>query len=339
MLPLPEPRNNDSRVVQVLRAHRANLDGMEAALMDDMGRRWLQIEQGLDADISALAFEMARRRDVGEVITKQMVWRAERYKIIKAQLQAEVKKYNSEYAIDVVEAAQRQYSAAGIQAAQDAIYASYPSPLSASFNKINLGAVESMIGFAGDGSPLYSLLKNDYPDAVDGLTQALVDGLARGLGPGQIGRDMANGMGMGLDRALLIARTEAARSYRTASTEQYRQSGVVGGFMRLVKKETACAGCLMLDGELFDTADELDDHPRGKCMVIPIVEGVTPPQWQKGQDWFLEQSEADQQRILGPQKWQAWKDSGLPVSALAKHNHSDVWGSSPRPATISELEN
>ena len=65
MLPLPQPRNNDSLVVQVLRAHRANLDGMESALMDDMGRRWLLIEQGLDADIAALAFEMARRRDAG----------------------------------------------------------------------------------------------------------------------------------------------------------------------------------------------------------------------------------------------------------------------------------
>ena len=339
MLPLPAPRNTDSKVVQVLRAHRANLDGMEVSLMDDMGRRWLQIERGLDADISALAFEMARRRDAGEVITQQMVWRAERYKTIKAQLQTEVKKYNKDYAVTTIENAQRQYAGAGIQAAQDAIVASYPSPLSASFNKVNIGAVESMIGFAGDGSPLYSLLKNDYPEAVDGLTQALVNGLARGLGPGQIGRDMADGMGMGLDRALLIARTEAARSYRTASTEQYRQSGVVGSFMRLVKKATACAGCLMLDGELFDTADELDDHPRGKCMVIPVVEGVAPPQWQKGQDWFLEQSEEEQKRILGPQKWQAWQDSGLPVSALAKHNHSSVWGSSPRPATISEIAN
>ena len=139
MLPLPAPRNTDSKVVQVLRAHRANLDGMEAALMDDMGRRWLQIERGLDADISALAFEMARRRDAGEVITQQMVWRAERYKTIKAQLQTEVKKYNKDYAVTTIENAQRQYAGAGIQAAQDAIVASYPSPLSASFNKVNIG--------------------------------------------------------------------------------------------------------------------------------------------------------------------------------------------------------
>ena len=336
MFPNP-PRPPDSTVLLVLQAHRANMDAMEADLMADMGRRWLVIEHGLEADIAALAQEMARRTTAGETITQQMIWRADRYKIIKAQLADEIKKYNKDYAVDTISRAQQQYASLGIQAAQDAITANYPSPLSASFNRININAVESMIGFAGDGSPLYTLLKNDYGDAANGLVDALVNGLARGLGPGQIGRDMANGMGMGLDRALLIARTEAARSYRTGSTKQYRESGVVSGFMRLVKKATACAACLMLDGETFQLAEELDDHPRGKCMVIPLVEGVDPPEWQKGKDWFLEQSEADQKRILGPKKWQAWKDNDIPLERFAQHAHSDVWGVSPRVATLAEL--
>lgn len=339
VLPLPQPRPSDSLVIQILRAHRASLDDMEITLMENMGRRWLQIERRLEADMSALAQEMARRTAAGETITKQMVWRAERYKVIQARLADEITKYNKDYAVDVISQAQRQYSTLGIQAAQNAITASYPSPLSAGFNRINIGAVESAIGFAGDGSPLYKLLKEDFGDAADGILDALVNGLARGLGPGQIGRDMADGMGLGLDRALLIARTEAARSYRTASTEQYRQSGVVGGFMRLVKKETACAACLMLDGEIFQLEEELDDHPRGKCTAIPLVEGVDLPQYQKGKDWFLEQSESDQKRILGPQKWQVWKDNDIPLERFAQHTHNETWGDSPRPATIQELTN
>ena len=105
----------------------------------------------------------------------------------------------------------------------------------------------------------------------------------------------------------------------------------------MVKKATACAACLMLDGEVFALEDELNDHPRGKCTAIPIVDGVTPPQWQKGKDWFLEQDEAKQKEILGASKWQLWQDGGFELEQLAQHTHSNVWGSSPRVATMKEL--
>jgi len=337
MLPLPKPRGPDPLAITILREYRARMDDMESVLMRDMARRWLVIEGGLDADISALAQEMARRTAAGETITKQMVWRAERYQIIKARLADEMKKYNLDYASGAISTAQRQYASLGINAAQDAITAMYPSPLSAAFNRINVGAVESMIGFAGDGSPLRTLLVKDYGAAADGLLDALINGLGRGLGPAQIGRDMADGMGMGLDRALLIARTEAARAYRTASTQQYRDSGVVTGFMRLVKKATACSACLMLDGERFELEDELYDHPRGKCDVICVVEGVRPPTWERGQDWFAAQPPEEQQRILGLERYQLWKDGQIKLSDLARKTHNDVWGDSPRIATIEEL--
>ena len=254
----------DPEVVRVLKAYRVLLDGREDALMRDMGRRWLDIEHRLDAEIALLAREIADRAASGRVITEQIVWRAERYQIIKAQLEDEIRKYNRDYAVATISRAQEQYALLGLDAARDAINATY-GPMGAYWNRINVGAVQSMIGFAGDGTPLEKLLRESYPDAVDGLTKALINGIARGQNPAQTARDMADGMGMGLDRSLLIARTETARAYRTASTEQYRQSGVVSGFRRLVKKETACMACLMLDGETFELEGELDDHPRGKA--------------------------------------------------------------------------
>lgn len=339
MFPTKPPTPNNPLVIQVLMEYRAKMDDADTALMLDMGRKWLEIERKLDADIVALAYEFERRAKAGEVITQQMIWRAERYRIIKLRLADEITKYNKNYAVGAVSSAQEQFATLGISAANDAILASYTdiTALSASWNRINTRAVESMIGFSGNGSPLYKLLKNDYPDAVDGLTQALINGLARGLNPAQIGRAMADGMGMGLDRALLIARTEAARAYRTASTEQYRQSGVVKGFMRLVKKETACAACLMLDGETFELEKELDDHPRGKCTAIPAVEGVGFPKWEKGKDWFMRQDEAKQREILGSNKYDLWKEQGFDLSKFAQHSHSDEWGDSPRVATMAEL--
>ena len=52
---LPRPRDPEPLVIRVLQEHRAKLDDAEITLMDNMGRRWLQIEQGLESDISALA--------------------------------------------------------------------------------------------------------------------------------------------------------------------------------------------------------------------------------------------------------------------------------------------
>ncbi len=238
MLPEKPTTKPDPLVIVVLREYRAKMDGMELSLMRDMGKRWLEIEQKLDADIVALAYEFERRAKAGEAVTEQMVWKAERYQTVKARLADEIRKYDKNYAVGAISSAQEQFATLGISAANDAILASYPGAgaLSASWTRINVNAVESMIGFAGDGSPLYKLLEKSYGDAVNGLLNALINGLARGLGPAQIAHDMADGMGMGLNRALLIARTEAARAYRVGSSKQYRESKVCTGFYRLVKK-------------------------------------------------------------------------------------------------------
>ena len=331
------PTKQDPLVVRVLRAYRTTIDDLETVLMDDMGRRWLQIERVLRSDMSALAEEMARRTAAGETITEQMIFRSQKYKTLNNHMAVEIQKYNKDYAVGAISDAQVRNATLGINASQDAITAMYPSPLSASFDRINVGAVEAAVGFAGDGSPLIKLLKEDYGDAASGVIDALTNGLGRGLGPTQIANDMANGMGMGLDRAMLIARTEAARSYRAASVQQYRDSGVVDGFMRLVKKATACAGCLMLDGERFELAEDLEDHPRGKCQAIPVVEGIAAPDWDKGPEWFLDQNEAKQISILGPTKYKLWKDGKIKLSDMARKTRSAVWGDSPRPATLKEL--
>jgi len=263
---IPVSPRPDPDVVRILREFRLALDLKETAIIEQMAARWLEIERRLDAEILLLAQEIERRAATGEAVTQQIVWRSERYKILRAQMEQEIMRYNRDYAARMIAERQAEYATLGIDAAQQSISASY-GPLGGTFTRINVSAVSSIIGLAGDGSPLYKLLKESYPDAVDGLVKALINGIAMGKGSSATARDMANGMGMGLERAMLIARTETARAYRTANVQQYRESGVVIGFKRLVKKETACMACLMSDGEKFDMAEELSDHPRGKAEI------------------------------------------------------------------------
>jgi len=328
----------ESLVVTTLRAYREQLEARELDAMRLMANSWLQIERKLDADILALALEAQRRVNAGEVVTQQMIWKAEQYQIIKAKLLDETRRWNQSALIPQIETAQRNNAWMGIDAARDAIVASYGGPLTAPmFPVLNRGAVEAMVGFLGNGSPLNTLLKNDYPDALDGLVNALLQGIGRGLGPAAIAHEMANGMGMGLDRAMLIARTEIVRSYRTANIQAYRESGVVGGFMRLVKKATACMACLMQDGERFAVEDDLTDHPAGKCIPIPVVKGTAGPHWQTGPEWFKGLPPEQQAAKMGAEKYAVWKAGKFELADLAKLHHSSVWGDAPRVATLGEL--
>ena len=338
-LPSTGHPGGDPEVVRVLRDYRAALDAREGALMDEMGRRWLAVEQGLRSDMLALAYEMETRRAEGKVITEQMVWRAERYQVVQKQLETQIRSYNRD-AAHLVTRAQEEDAALGILAAQQAIHVSIAASGMAGpmWNRINTNAVQAMIGLAGDGSPLYTLLKEDYPAALDGIVGSLINGIARGQGVAQTALDMADGMANGLDRAMLIARTETARAYRMGSTQQYRDSGVVTGFYRLVKKATACMACLVLDGQHYDLEAEMEDHPRGKCMVVPEVIGVGKPRWESGIDYFKNLTPEQQAERMGQEKYKLWQDGQFALKDLAKMQHDPTWGAAPRIATIVELK-
>lgn len=321
------PNPPDSAAVRAVREFRASMEALDTQTVESLGLRWLSIENSLQSDIAALAEEMSRRTAANEVITRQMIYRAERYQVLRDQLSAQIVRYNKE-AVGVIADAQTRAATLGIDSAQAAIFASYPSPLSASFNRVNVGAVEHLIGISGDGKPLKNLLDKAVGDASSGIVDALINGLGKGEGALQIARAMADGMGLGLDRSVLIARTETNRAYRSASVEQYRASGVVTGFFRLVNKSTACPACLALDGEEFDLASEFEDHPNGNCTCVPMVRGVDPPEWEKGPDWFASQDPAKQLSILGAGRFELYQN-GTPLSDFVTHSHSDVWGDAP----------
>jgi hypothetical protein len=252
----------DDPVVHALRSARLAMNAVDDGVTRSLGSRWLQLESQLSGNIAALSNEMVRRREAGEVVTDTMVRRSERYAIMRAQLQNETDKFNRDTLRDISDG-QENAIRLGVSAAENALIVSLPK--AGSFRKVNIKAIRKMIGIAGDGSPLMKLLKKSYGDALIGITRALLRGVSRGLGADEVARLMVKGAGMGMDRALVIARTELNRVYRLASTETYRESGIVEGWMRLCARDEACFSCIVLDGERFDSADEMDDHPNGRA--------------------------------------------------------------------------
>ena len=144
-------------------------------------------------------------------------------------------------------------------------------------------------------------------------------------------------MGMEFSRSVRIARTEINRAYRLANAQQYAKSGVVEKVLRLCYPPTACFACLEMDGEECPNGI-CDDHPNGKCTTIAVTTGGIMPEWQHGHEWLMEQSEEDQRRIIGAERFEMWKKDGIPLRDMVPMRDNPVWGGSPSTVSVRDLK-
>jgi len=310
-------------VYRVVLGFRAALVAREAAQMALMAQRWLPVQDALRKQIEDLAQSMAGKTFVSEA----QLMRMERYQNLLAQVRREIAQYNG-WAEDRIEDEQRAMAWLGQRHAGAALDAWQTG---VRFDVLNPAAVEAMVGVTQSGAPVAELLRLAWPDAVEGITKALVTGLAMGQNPRKTAREMAKGLNGALDRMLRIARTEQLRAYRASTQERFRQSGVIVGYRRLcAKQERTCIACLVDDGHFYEVATDFSDHMNGRCAITPILAGHEDDKVprQTGQEWFEKQDEAAQQRIMGKAKWEAWRNKEFELGDLVKWTENDTWGPS-----------
>ncbi len=333
--PLPNPPP-DPLVVRIARENRNALLAREDLQLQRMARQWLALENSLQREMLALAEQIAMR-PAGTSVTEQLIRELDRYKVLNQQLKQRVLEYASTQATADITAEQLAYAETGLAGSVAAIKSQFL--MGVNFNTLSVDAFENMAGLLGDGTPLNRLLKEAYPDALDGIVKAMLEGFAKGLGPLQIAQNMANGMGQGLDRLTLIARTEQLRIWRIASQQQYLQSGVVLYHVRLSARDArTCMACLALDGEKIPVDTVLDDHPRGRCTSFPVVKGAPPVVWEHGDVWFLRQPPEVQREMMGTGMYNLWKEKNFKIRDIATKVYDPVWGASPKVRTLQEMK-
>ena len=338
-LPVSDLPPGDPQIIQVIRAQQAAVIQGDIATLNRLADQWMQIERSLSAQMAQLVYEINDKIKAGEVVDQAAILRLKRYKELAAAATRETDKY-IELANRIVTDRQVTLITQGITDAVEATRFAYQSfaldyP---AFDILPADALNALIGMAGDGSPLNTLLSQIGPDALVGMTDALVEGIALGLPPMATAKKMADGFALGLERAFTISRTETLRAYRFASQEQYKTGGVVIEYMRIAQHTpTTCAGCLFAEGMIFPTDRTFDAHPNCRCSTIPIVDGAPIPEFEKGEDWFLRQPEDIQRKILGPGKYDAWQQ-GVPLSDMVRHVDNDIWGGAFVPARLGDLE-
>lgn len=328
-----------SLIETTIEGYRQRVLMREAEQMRIMASRWLDVENSLAAQVSLLAQSVAEMQAAGKTPTPAKLYKLEHYQKLLAQAKAQVAQYNA-WAAKEIAATQAALVRLGIDAAQAAIKATYldAGTVGAYFDILPVEAVNAMIGYAGDGTPLSKLLSQSYPETIAALTDTLISSTAKGVNPRDTARLMADAMAGNLTRALTIARTEQLRAYRQANREQMQASGVVNGYVRrCALNDRTCMACIALDGTVYATDELMEVHPNDRCFMQPLVAGLDPVQTTSGAEWFQAQPEATQQSMMGPEKYAAWQDGQFQLEQLAKTSVDPVWGPTVRVASLSSL--
>lgn len=327
-----------SRVLELLAEYRARALARESIVARDLTRRWLRIEAVLKTEVEVLAQEVSAMVAAGVKPTAGRLWELERMRSLLAQTQAQQRAF-ADYAAGLISREQYVGAAEGIEYGVDSVRAALSSAgIEASFTTLPVDAINAMIGFTADGTPLHQLLVASYPEMVTTITDALVHSMVVGANPRKTARLIRDAMAGNLQRALVVARTEALRAERVATVQQYQASGVVSGYRRhAVRAPRTCLACLLLDGTFYSVSEQFSDHPNGRCFCTPELVGIPSPITETGKEWFLSRDPEAQRVIMGDNHYQAWRSGEVPLEAMARMHTDPVWGEAPQIVPLKEL--
>lgn len=252
-------------IAQTALDFRTALARREAAAATVMLRAYAVVERRLQADLDALLAKIAAT----DHPTPDRLRREARYKELLQQVEAEVARFST-FAEGVITDGQRAAAAMARTHAVELLEAAVPG---LTFNRLPTAAIEGLAGVLADGSPLAKLLDTIAPQTVGRVKDSLLSGLASGRGVAGIARDIRQDIGGSAVRALLIARTETMRAYRSAALGTYRlNSDVVNGWEWLAAlTPRTCAFCTSMHGTFHALDEDFVSHPACRCTAIPVT--------------------------------------------------------------------
>lgn len=331
-------------IFDIAEDYRAALARREQQALGRLIRQYGDIWKALKAELDRLQADHAARIARGEVPSPAWVYQEQRARALLAQVEAEVTRWSG----DVEEATrelQRIGAMQGQQYVVDTLRASGIAPgIEGSFMRLSPDTLHNMVGFLGDGSPLARLFDQVGPGVRAGWTSALMTGLAAGLNPREVARLARQATGMGMDRALRIARTEMLRASReTVHQTMLANPDIYDGWIWSCSLSLrTCASCLAMNGTWHPLSERLEDHPNGRCAAVPSLKpwsslGVNVPEpvadpadsirgVPDAEAWLRELPAAAQEHILGKQAAELWRRGEIALHEFTERKVSPDWG-------------
>ena len=102
-----------------------------------------------------------------------------------------------------------------------------------------------------------------------------------------------------------------------------------------------CAACWAMSGKVFETGKQPHDHPNGRCVFnpyIPELAELDPDLYKHDpEENFAKLSEEEQKAVLGPKRFEMWKNGELTLTDLADTTDSDDYGESIKIRSLGDL--
>ena len=336
---------------------------------------WKRIRKKLER----LQTEYERAQSQGQDVGLGWLYQQQRLSSMQALVAKELAHF-AKYAEGSVSAQQARVIAESLQFSRDmtilSLGAEYDGQGRFAVKTLHKGAIEALIGATQQGSALDRLFRQIREDGAKAAEDALVQGIVLGYNPRKIAPLIRDALGVQLNRALTISRTEVMRAQRVATAENYKQNAdvVKGWRWQAALTGNTCPVCISLHGSEHPLSETMSSHPNCRCTSTAIVKsweelgaeygvdfsgvekagpsfadvakkyGITPEQQRtyanrklSGEAYFRSLSAEEQRAILGPSKWLAWKDGKFGFDALSRKTYSAVWGEGVRQASLVEL--
>lgn len=224
------------------------------------------------------------------------------------------------------------------------------APVSIAWQKMNEDVLESFVGFTADGSPLLDVFRRIAPEAETVMINAIEEGLVIGKGPRAVSADIRKQIKLSSYKAERITRTEMIRANREATRRSYNDNlSIVKGYKRMATADgRVCPACLALSGKLYTTNEVMPSHPQCRCIMVPVtktwfeitgVEGLDDEEGTipNGDEILQSLGEEKAKSILGPSRFQLWKD-GTSVDKMGVVVNNPDYGPQTRIVPLGDLK-
>jgi hypothetical protein len=315
-------------IIQAADAYRAALLAKDAQAMNRLVSAYQRIYSKLKDKIDLLVAEIEK---AGGTLTPGQVARMERYTQLITQAAEELRDYQAITKAEI-EAVSRFGIAQGVTDARNlmSVAATGTPQIAGAFNVLPKGAIEQLLGFLSPDGPLYARLSLLAPTTVEGVSKAILDGVAMGSNPRVIAREITNAFGMGLTDSMRMARTVQLYSYRESNRATYMANVDVleGQVWHADLSPRTCMSCLANHGKVFPLDARCNDHHNGRCTMLPLLKGQeNPVEAGTAEKWFNSQGKATQQQMMGKGKYEAWKGGKFQFGQLTTESKPDkVYG-------------
>jgi len=304
-------------------------------------RAYRQAWEAIRERINALLGDMQRAQKAGEIISPAWLFQYNRLEDLRRQIEQEIARF-ARYAGEVIGATQEEVALMGAEHAETLVRLAMEAEragVTIPWNRLPTSAIREIIGATQPISPLRRLLDALPGEVGQAAADALVQGVILGQHPRQIARALRMATGMGLVRARRIARTEVLRAYREVTRQSYiaNRDVVKGWEWRAALDDRTCPMCWAMHGTVHSFEETLDDHPNGRCAMVPVLKsweelgvgGVPerPRERITGEELFAQLPEERQRRVLGNAAFEAYRAGEVRLADFVGRRWTPEWGS------------